>query len=201
MILTAHQPAYLPWLGFFEKVSKSDTYVLMDSVQFETNSFINRNKICTKNGESWLTIPCLTKNHLDKTIQEIEINNTVNWRKKHWMSLYQNYNKSPYFHVYSDFFEDMYTTDWLRLNDLLEYQLHFFFDVLNIDTKVINLSELSISSKKEQLVLDMCKKLKADKFDGVVSVEFVSSPEVLEKGWDLKVESARLKEILDEALR
>ena len=44
------------------------------------------------------------------------------------------------------------------------------------------------------------RKLKADNYDGVVSVEFVSSPEVLEKGWDLKVESARLKEILEEGL-
>lgn len=40
----------------------------------------------------------------------------------------------------------------------------------------------------------------ADGFDGVISVEFVSAPEVLEKGWDLRAESARLKEILEEAL-
>ena len=59
-------------------------------------------------------------------------------------------------------------------------------------------------AKADEGVIDFKRvmhKLKADKFDGVVSVEFVSSPEVLEKGWDLKVESARLKEILDEALR
>ena len=59
-------------------------------------------------------------------------------------------------------------------------------------------------AKPDEGVIDFKRvmhKLKADKFDGVVSVEFVSSPEVLEKGWDLKVESARLKEILDESLK
>ena len=59
-------------------------------------------------------------------------------------------------------------------------------------------------AKPDEGVIDFKRvmhKLKADKFDGVVSVEFVSSPEVLEKGWDLKVESARLKEILEESLK
>lgn len=47
MIITAHQPAYLPWLGYFDKILKSDIYVFMDIVQYEDRSFINRNKIET----------------------------------------------------------------------------------------------------------------------------------------------------------
>ena len=49
MILTAHQSAYLPWLGFFHKIAISDTFVLLDEVQFEKNGWMNRNKIKTKN--------------------------------------------------------------------------------------------------------------------------------------------------------
>ena len=130
MILTAHQPAYLPWLGFFEKVHKSDVCVLLDNVQFETNSYINRNKIYTPNGEVWLTVPCLTKKHMGKTIQDIKINNNIKWGKKHWMSLYMTYNKTPYFHLYADFLKEMYDRNWVNLVDMLKYQLEFIFEVL-----------------------------------------------------------------------
>ena len=47
MILAAHQPAYLPWLGYFDKLSRSDIFIFLDSVQFEKNSFLNWNRIQT----------------------------------------------------------------------------------------------------------------------------------------------------------
>ena len=55
MILSAHQPAYLPWLGYFEKIACADVFIFLDTVQFEKNSFINRNKIKTQQGPQWLT--------------------------------------------------------------------------------------------------------------------------------------------------
>ena len=71
-ILTAHQPVYLPWLGLFHKIAISDTYVYLDSIQFEKNSFLNRNKIKLAQGSVWLTVPVLLKDHFKKTIKEIE---------------------------------------------------------------------------------------------------------------------------------
>ena len=62
MIITAHQPAYLPWLGLIHKIAISDVYVFLDNVQFEKNSFTNRNKIKTANGPIWLTVPVFLKN-------------------------------------------------------------------------------------------------------------------------------------------
>ena len=58
-------------------------------------------------------------------------------------------------------------------------------------------------AKPDEGVIDfgrVVRKMKDDGFDGFISVEFVSSPEVLEKGWDVRAESARLKKILDEAV-
>ena len=45
MIISIHQPAYLPWLGYFDKINKSDLFVFLDTVQFQKNSFQNRNMI------------------------------------------------------------------------------------------------------------------------------------------------------------
>ena len=43
-------------------------------------------------------------------------------------------------------------------------------------------------------------KLKADGYDGVVTVEFVSAPDVIEAGWDLKEETAKMKKVIEEAM-
>ena len=164
MILTAHQPAYLPWLGLFEKIEKADCFIIMDDVQFEKNSFINRNKIKSPNGEILLTVPLLLKGHIHKTITCMKINNTINWRKKHWMSLYFNYKKTPYFSIFADFFEDMYHKEWSDLSDLLDHQLRFFLDVLKIQTRVLYLKDLRLESKKQELIIDMCNITHSNKF-------------------------------------
>ena len=163
-MITAHQPAYLPWLGFFHKMVLSDQYVILDKVQFEKNSFINRNQIKTSNGTCWLTIPLFMKKHTTKTIMEMRINNTINWRKKHWLTLLNNYKRAPFFSQYSDFFEDMYAKNWEKLIDLTDYSTRFFIKELDIKANFIKLSALEVESKKQDLVIDICKKRKANSF-------------------------------------
>src|ERR1035437_4150954 len=97
MILTAHQPAYLPWLGYFDKIIKSDIFVYLDTVQFEKNSFTNRNKVKTPQGAAWLTVPVKIKGHIGKTMMEIEIDNSQDWRKKHLNTIFMNYKKAARF--------------------------------------------------------------------------------------------------------
>ena len=83
MILTAHQPVYLPWLGLFHKIALADTFVFFDQVQYLPKDWMNRNKIKTTSGEIFLTVPVFTKGHRDKKTSEIEINNNENWQNKH----------------------------------------------------------------------------------------------------------------------
>ena len=76
MILTIHQPEYLPWMGFFTKLLYADVYVALDTVQYRHKHFQNRNRIMTANGERWLTVPV----HKRGLIQDIEIDNSKNWK-------------------------------------------------------------------------------------------------------------------------
>lgn len=164
MIVTGHQPAYLPWLGLFHKIALSDIYVLLDEVQFEKNSFINRNKIKTPNGPQLLTVPLSKSGYRDKPVKDLEINNTDNWGKNHLERISQNYKKAPFFDGYADFFESVYNQKWTNLIDLVIYMLEFFLKELKINTRVIKQSELHTLGKKQDLVLEMCKKLNADIF-------------------------------------
>ena len=87
MVLTAHQPVYLPWLGLFHKISQADTFVSFDRVQYLPKDWNNRNRIKTANGPVWLSVPVLKKGHRDKALNEIEIDNRSPWRRKHWRTL------------------------------------------------------------------------------------------------------------------
>ncbi|MBU3934949.1 WbqC family protein [Patescibacteria group bacterium] len=162
MILTAHQPAYLPWLGLIHKIAVSDAYVYLDNVQFEKNSFTNRNKIKTANGPIWLTVPVFLKDHTKKTIKDIKIDNAKNWQESHWKSICLNYKKSPYFNKYSDFFENMYKQKWDSLSEVNDYMLRWFLKELGIKVEYYKASELNFQLHKSDLVLEMCKKLEAD---------------------------------------
>ncbi|MGR3175996.1 MAG: WbqC family protein [Candidatus Scalindua sp.] len=162
MILTAHQPVYLPWLGLFHKIALADIFISFNQVQYLLRDWNNRNKIKTPADDIWLTVPVLTKGYREKKIKEIEINNSINWRKKHWKSMLLAYKKAPFFNKYSDFLEDVYQREWKLLTELNEYMLKWFLDVLGIKVKFSDASEFRFSGEKSDLVLEMCKCLEAD---------------------------------------
>ena len=87
MKVSIHQPAYLPWLGYFDRIAKSDLFIYLDNVQFEKNSYTNRNIIKGPNGPQWLTIPIKQKGHLNRKLYEIEIATDIDWRSKHLKSI------------------------------------------------------------------------------------------------------------------
>lgn len=164
MIVTAHQPAYLPWLGYFEKISRSDIYVFLDEVQFEKNSYINRNKIKTPQGASWLTIPIINKNHTSKTMLDLEIKQESNWQRKHWNAILLNYKKAPYFDEIMKGIEPFYKKEYKYLIDICYEYMIFWLKKLEIKTPNIRFSSLKIKTKKSQMILDICKALNADTY-------------------------------------
>ena len=164
MILTAHQLSYLPWLGYFHKIALADNFVILDSVQFEKNSFTNRNKIKTSNGETWLTIPVEMKGHMEKTILDMQMDSKSNWKKKHWNSLVMNYKKTEYFNRYSSFFENYYQNQTNNLSEFILRSTLFFFEELKINPKTFRLSELKVESKKQDLIIDLCKVTNSNAF-------------------------------------
>ena len=59
MILAAHQPHYLPWLGYLDKVAKADLFVVMDDLQYEAQNFQNRQRLKLADGARWVHVPLL----------------------------------------------------------------------------------------------------------------------------------------------
>ncbi len=162
MIVSINQPAYLPWLGYFHRIAVSDVHIVLDHVQFEKNSFTNRNKIRTKDGSCWLTVPLKTSGRFgDLAITETEIANERPWAGKHWSSIRLNYSKAKYFRQHADFFEAVFSRSWPRLSPLLQEVTGYLLDAFAIRTKILFSSELEPSARKSELVLQLCAKVGA----------------------------------------
>lgn len=157
MIATIHQPAYFPWVIYFQRIADSDIHVVLDNVQYEKNSFINRNKIRSSNSWFWLTVPIKHDKPLaELMIHEVQIDGN-HWQKKHWKSLYQQYHTAPYFKKYADYFEDFYKKEWKNLIDLCLDSMSFFLKELHISTPIVRSSEMALTQKKSSLVLEICE--------------------------------------------
>lgn len=163
-IISVHQPAYLPWLGYLARIAASDVFVFLDTVQFEKNSFTNRNRIKTANGLLWLTVPVLQQGHSSKRLVDIEIDNRQDWRRKHLRSIEQNYRRAPRFAECFPRLVDLYKTEDGRLAELCFRQLRFWLDELNITTPVVRASELPVVGQKSDLVLALCRHLGASTY-------------------------------------
>ena len=158
--MAGHQPNYLPWLGFFDKMSKCDVFVIEDTVQFIYHEFQNRNKIKTNNGIRWLTVP-VKEGRKRKKFSEILIANEKNWSRSHWLTLKMNYGKSPHWSDFCNFFEVTYNKKWDKLIDLNLHLIKGVMDFLDIEKELVLASSLNVSGEKNDLIIAQCKALDA----------------------------------------
>lgn len=164
MILSAHQPAYLPWLGYLQKVARADVFVYLDAVQFEKNSFTNRNRIKTPQGPLWLTIPVKARGHTSGTLLELGIDDTQPWRAKHLKSIEANYRKAPHFGRNFPRLQALLSAPHDTLAEFGWAELRFWCDEFGIATRTVRQSALAPTGAKSDLVLGLCQQLGADHY-------------------------------------
>lgn len=164
MILSVHQPQYLPWLGYFDKICKSDAFIFLDCVQYKHREFQNRNKIRLQDGWIWLTVPVVYKGHSREGLGQILIDNGPDWQRKHWGSLKSAYSSAPFFKEHSAFFEGVYSKKWERLADLNIHTIKYILEYLKIDTPLYYESQIGTSLEATDRILELCKKVGADTY-------------------------------------
>ena len=165
MKVSINQPAYIPWLGYFERIDYADIHVVLDHVQFEKNSFTNRNKIISNQGSQWLTIPVSKGINGEMTINKVRCSNNK-WIKNHLKSITQNYSKAPYFDLYFEAFKSLLESKIGSSNlfEIIESANLKIIEFLGISTPIIYSHNLKIETKKSTLVLDIGQSQNATKY-------------------------------------
>jgi len=163
LIVAVHQPQYLPWLGYFDKIRRADVFCFLDNVQFKKNEWQNRNRIKTAQGWQWLTVP--VRYRFPQKLNEVTINNAVAWKSKHLKSLVTNYSRAPYFKKYAPIFEQVYSQDWERLSDLNIALIEGLSAALGLDQGwAVKASDFDLREDPTDRLIDICKALNADTY-------------------------------------
>lgn len=158
--ISIHQPNFMPWLQFFDKMKKCDLFVFLDDVQFEKNGWQNRHKIRTSEDSMWITVP--VKSHINLKLNETKIDYTHNWFEKHQKSFVMNYSKAKYFEKYWNSIEKIFNLKHEHIIELNLDLIEFIKEEFGIKTKTISSSELNILSTGSTRIVDICKQLDAD---------------------------------------
>jgi hypothetical protein len=163
LIIAVHQPQYLPWLGYFDKMRRADVFCYLNDVQYKKNEWQNRNRIKNAQGWQWLTVP--VRYRFPEKINEVSINNAIDWKKKHLQALTTNYRRAPHYKSYIAIFEDAFSRDWEFISELNIHLLECLRVALNMDTKPTAVSsDFKLRDHPTDRLIDICKAMGADTY-------------------------------------
>ncbi len=173
-----HQPNFMPWLGYIHKISLVDCFVFFDDVQFPRGkTFGNRVKIKTNNGESWITVPVLSKGELSD-FNEIHINNAIPWQRKILKTIELAYAKAKYFEKYRKGFSEVFLSPYNRLSELNVSMLSYLAEAIGIRVTFKFSSEILAGevTSPEDKIISILKSLNASLYisgSGAGSVRYI----------------------------
>jgi len=162
MKIAIHQANYFPYPGFFHKINQADVFVIQDGVKF-VNRTTNRNKIISSSGCTWINVP-IKKGHKSLPIMDVKINNEIPWGKINLKKICAGYNKAKFFHLYKDYFENLYKKEWNNIFDLNFETIKQVLRWLDIKVEIVVESELRVSGQPTERLVKVCKKLGADTY-------------------------------------
>lgn len=154
------QSNYIPWKGYFDIIGMVDEFIVYDEVQFTKNDWRNRNKIKTKVGLQWITIPVFQKK-LSQKISETEISDKK-WGKKHWNTFVTNYSKSTYFKTVAPFFEEYFCgKNHSMLSESNTHLIKMICEFIGIKTKISQSIEYNLQGDPTEKLINLCKQTQA----------------------------------------
>lgn len=148
------QSNYIPWKGYFDIIHDVDTFIFLDDVQFTAQDWRSRNRIKTKDGLKWLSVPVGT----DKVrlIHEVRLASSL-WQTKHWRSISQSYSRAPHFLRYREMLEDFYLgRSWESLSEMNQHLIQLIArECLGITTRFRDSREFELRGRKLDRLLDL----------------------------------------------
>ncbi|MEM4244860.1 MAG: WbqC family protein [Candidatus Nanoarchaeia archaeon] len=176
-VMAAHQPNFIPYLGFFDKMQNSDIFVIRDEVLFVERDFHHRNRIRINGNDNnnnpqfkWLTVPV---RQVEDYIKHQTIKRETKQKNRPWNVLMLhdikvNYERSPYFKQYFPLIEGIFDNSDEKLITLNMKIINFLREAFGIKTEVIMATDLGLkpehyekSDASEDLVA-ICKAVKAN---------------------------------------
>ena len=162
MRVTIHQPQFLPWLGYLDKIDRADLFIVLDTVQFKKNEWQNRNRIRTADGWQWLTVPVL--HDFGQRVQDVRINPTAAWRDQHLRALHMHYARAPFRDRYLPELRAIYSQPWTKLSELNLAVIQWLLQAYGIATPLRCASGMVARDEPTDRLIDLCRAVGAARY-------------------------------------
>ena len=186
MIVSMHQPNYLPYLGFFQKVAAAELFIFLDVVQLTEGGYTRRVRIRTKEGSDWLSIPMPGENRL-APIDQARLLPDNRWRKKHRNLLSANYDRACFFD--QEFVEDYYRRPFTTLREMNEHGIRYLMGRLGLSTRTMRASDLPVDRtlKSTEILVEILSRAGADVFiSGATGRDYMDETKFADAGIELR---------------
>jgi len=183
-IAVAHQPDFMPYLGFFHRLLKADIFIIMDNVQFvkSPNGMTHRDLIKTPQGKSWITLS-VEKAPQKTIICDINLSKNTDWENKSLKKIEQNYVGARYFNEIHPYVEEMYSHSYSKLIDINMYSINMLMKIFNINIHSVLLSSLKTSGAKNELLISALKGVGASTYlSGLGAKSYLDTNKFSESG-------------------
>lgn len=154
------QSCYIPWRGYFDFINSVDLFIFHDDLQYTKGDWRNRNRIKTQKGMNWLTVP-VHYSRVEQLILNTEIDYSRSWPKKHLAQIQANYRGAPYLSDVIDIMSTINTREFHTISELNIFLINQICHYLNITTPMIMSSELQVTGKKTERLIEILKKVNA----------------------------------------
>ena len=155
-VLVAHQPAYLPWCGYFSRLLDVPRMVILDHVQFSERGYQHRNRIPDRTGTPrWLTVP--VRRRFGQPLHDVQIADPA-WAARHWRILTNTYAKARFWPDYAEQLGALLATPWTMLVDLDLAVTRLLLDALGIHTTLVRSSTIRPAGTRTAMLVDLCRR-------------------------------------------
>ncbi len=159
MLVAIHQPHYVPWLGYLDRMAKADLFIVLDHVQFERRNYQNRTRIRLEGESKWLTVPVVQLSQkesvVDKRVDNSESGSRA-WGPNHFKTLKYAYRKAPFFAQYEPRLREILEARWDKLVDLDLAMLDFLREAFEVRTPIRRSSTMKAQGARSELLLNLC---------------------------------------------
>ncbi len=152
-----HQPDFAPWLGFFDRLLDSDIFIVLDDAQFIHDGWHHRDRIKTRQGQAWITLP-INKSDKFKPINQVRLaENRDEWVRRHLNLLIENYRQAACFAEVFPRIEAVYRAPSTTLAGINLAYLDLAYELLDLHPKTVRASELAVATTRNQRLIDLCQ--------------------------------------------
>jgi hypothetical protein len=158
------QSNYLPWKGYFDLINSVDEFILYDEVQYTRRDWRNRNRIKSRDGLQWLTVPVVVKGRYRQTIRETRVSDP-GWARRHWEAIRHSYARAPWFPAYEGQFAELYRRcSFEFLSEANRFFLEAICGLLGIETKLSWAADYQMVPGRTERLVELCRQAGASRY-------------------------------------